>query len=586
MGIDNSEDAGDGDCSARLRRLLTGVSLSLLAAIAIEQFEFSSAFPLARKLMQTQDMPVLLSTAVLLLLLTALKLPVAWTDCSARLKRSTLAVPILAAFTVAALGTKFAAFDYALSRDEAMAVFDAKIIAGGHLLAPIPPEWRPYASALQPEFRLPIPGDVAWVSSYLPGNAAIRATLGFAFPGVIINAVLAVAALVALLGVARQMWPEHRDAAVIAVVLAASSSQLLFMAMTPYAMSAHLALNLIWLWLFLRDTPSAHAGALAVGFLATGLHQFIFHPLFVAPFLLQLLADRRWKLGGVYIACYAAIGLFWILYWQILLASADIAPQAATAMGGSYLASRITSLLSYFSPYGLETMVQNLLRFAAWQNPMMLVLLVPGFAAAWRLGGTLRSLAGGIVLTLAAMFVLLPYQDLGWGYRYVHGLIGNAALLAAGGWLELTPDRNPSSHRVAWGTVTATTAFAVLILLPIHGWQVRTQVAPYALAQASIASDPADAVVIDTIGIYYGNDLVRNDPYLTNRPLSFDISFLNEELVRNLCTRFKLTVFHSADAARFGIAGSDPNGHSEHVRLAALRNFIESPACRDLLRGQ
>jgi hypothetical protein len=40
------------------------------------------------------------------------------------------------------------------------------------------------------------------------------------------------------------------------------------MSMTPYAMSAHLALNLVWLWLFLRNTAASHAGAIAVGFLA------------------------------------------------------------------------------------------------------------------------------------------------------------------------------------------------------------------------------------------------------------------------------------------------------------------------------
>ena len=38
-------------------------------------------------------------------------------------------------------------------------------------------------------------------------------------------------------------------------------------------------------------------------------------------------------------------------------------------------------------------------------------------------------LAAGIVLTLLAMLILLPYQDIGWGYRYVHGVIGSAALI-------------------------------------------------------------------------------------------------------------------------------------------------------------
>jgi hypothetical protein len=47
-------------------------------------------------------------------------------------------------------------------------------------------------------------------------------------------------------------------------------------------MTAHLTLNLIWLCLFLRNDKIGHGAAIAVGFLASGLHQLIFHPL-VAP---------------------------------------------------------------------------------------------------------------------------------------------------------------------------------------------------------------------------------------------------------------------------------------------------------------
>ena len=60
-------------------------------------------------------------------------------------------------------------------------------------------------------------------------------------------------------------------------MLLASSPQFLITSMTSYAMSAYLALNLLWLWLFLRDTPRAHLAAMTVGFAACGLHQLIFH---------------------------------------------------------------------------------------------------------------------------------------------------------------------------------------------------------------------------------------------------------------------------------------------------------------------
>lgn len=575
-----------GGLSLRLRRLLTGVVIVLAVVIGIETLELTPSFPMTFKLMQTQDIPVLLLSGGLLLAWAAWGVPAAcsrWAQRIATGRRVGLVAVVIAAAGVAvALGTHFIAFDYGLSRDEAMAIFDAKIIASGRLLGPVAPEWRPFVPALQPEFRLPVPGDVAWASSYLPGNAALRAALGAVISSAIVNATLAVVALVALLGTARLLWPERPDAWIVAVVLAASSSQLLFMSMTPYAMSAHLALNLVWLWLFVRNSPVSHAGALATGFVATGLHQLVFHPLFAAPFILQMLLERRWRLSAVYIASYGAIGMFWIVYWQLLLSGAGIAPEAASAVGTSWLASRLASLLANFSVYGIETMAQNLLRFAAWQNPLMLVLFVPGFALAWRAGGTMRPLAGGIVLTLLAMFILLPYQDIGWGYRYAHGLIGNVALLAASGWISLAATSDAGERRAAFGLVLAATAVSVLILAPIHAIQMRSAVAPYARASAEIASRKTDVVIVDAIAIYYGIDLVRNDPDLTNRPLTFDIGNLNERLVRDLCSRFTISVFDGKDAARFGIDGSDATNHSDYVRLRDLRAFAESAACREM----
>ena len=117
----------------------------------------------------------------------------------------------------------------------------------------------------------------------------------------------------------------------VGVILLVCSSQFLITAMTPYAMTAHLALNMIWLWLFLRDTRGAHALAAGVAFVACGLHQVVFHPLFAAPFILSLLRARRWKLAGDYGAADARrhVGLFRIFYWSLVLRAVNaLAAQA------------------------------------------------------------------------------------------------------------------------------------------------------------------------------------------------------------------------------------------------------------------
>jgi len=89
----------------------------------------------------------------------------------------------------------------------------------------------------------------------------------------------------------------------------------------------------------------------------------------------------------------------------LLLTWYGIASEAASAAGISYFIARVAHMLRDFSVSGPETIVQNLLRFAAWQHPLMLALLAPGMVLGWRAGGVFRSLTGGIVLTLLAMLV-------------------------------------------------------------------------------------------------------------------------------------------------------------------------------------
>src|SRR5208282_587380 len=134
--------------------------------------------------------------------------------------------------------------------------------------------------------------------------------------------------------------------------LLATSSQFLITAMTPYAMTAHLTVNLVWLWLFLRGGRLGHAGAIAVAFLACGLHQLIFHPLFAAPFILQLWLERRYRAALFYTLAYALIGAFWIAYPTIALGlMVGAAPAAgavqATAAGAGFR-GEVLGLLSEF----------------------------------------------------------------------------------------------------------------------------------------------------------------------------------------------------------------------------------------------
>ena len=85
--------------------------------------------------------------------------------------------------------------------------------------------------------------------------------------------------------------------------------------------------------------------------------------------------------------------------------------------------------------------------------------------------------------------------------------------------------------------------------------------------------------------MHHGIELVRNDPYLRNRPLTFDIVALDDALARELCSKMSVSVFRGEQARQLGVMWVDPTPHPEYERLRKLRAFLESAECRELRRG-
>jgi hypothetical protein len=486
------------------------------------------------------------------------------------------AIAALACALVAWAGT-FVVFDnYALSMDEFMANFDAAILAHGQLMAPVAAPWRAFLAALQPTFVTVAPGDVAWSSQYLPVNAGLRAVGLMAGAPSLVSPLLAAVSVMAIFGVARRLWPARPDMALAAAALLATSSQFLVTAMTSYAMTAHLAFNLVWLWLFLRGGKLGNTGAILVGFLATGLHQFVFHPLFAAPFIAELLFARRWRLALTYIAAYGLICGFWIGYWRFAFAlaghaGATVGPAAIGTAAATDLASRVTALWKTVDPAAPRVMDANLIRFVTWQSLLTAPLAILGVVAAVRTGGAVRALLLGLVLTVIAMFVLTPHQGHGWGYRYLHGLLGSSCLLAAFAWGRLTEPLSAAARRWAGVSFAVFAGVSVLVLLPLRASQARAFAHPYARAWAAIAHAPSAVVVVDPAGAWYASDLVRNDPYLRRGPLVFDIRALTEDQLSELCAHRTVSLFDPTDAVRLGVKTSTRTRDDEDEEAARER---------------
>ena len=549
-----------------------------LVAISVAAFSMTKARSLADLYFFRQDFPVVILMGALLLAFRFAppRLLVAATPALRAPPGRTVALAGAATALIACVGWFVVCHAYPLSMDEFMAGFDAEIFRHGRPLAEIAPAWRDYDVPLQPQFVLHVPGGRAWASLYLPVNAALRAGFGLIGAAWAAGAVYAVIALVAVFALARRFWPGRPDAAVVAVALTATSTQFLVTAMTPYAMSAHLAFNLVWLWLFLRPDWKSQTGAVVVAALACGLHQVVFHPLFAAPFVLGLWIERRWARAALHTTAYALIVVFWILYWKLIAPSGGVEVVGGSSLGAGLFLRRIQALLVNFNLAGVGYMAKNLVRFIAWQNPLMPALALAGAAAAVRARGTFRALLAGMILTLLLIWVLLPFQGHGWGYRYLHGFLGSLALVAAFGWVRLTDALAGSDRRALPAMLVRASAASVLVLLPLRAMQVEGMIRPYAVAAKAIDRTPADVVLIDPTGLFYAADLVRNDPFLRNSPKRMDLGTMTDAQIRGVCARGPVALFDRREGLALGI-DSNPGGPTS--RMLAIRALLTELKC-------
>jgi len=447
-------------------------------------------------------------------------------------------------------GTYALMLNYPLTRDEHMVLFDMAVFDSGHLAHPLAAFWRPYAESLVPAFLLQTDNPIGLTSGYLPGNAAMRLAFSKLADPALLNPLLAALGGLALLDIARREFRDTPGVIALVMLFYLTSAQMLVGAMTCYAMTPHLAFNLIWLAAFLRGGRSGHMIAMAIGAYACGLHQIIFHPLFVGPFLLWRLHQGAWKIVLGYGVVYAAAGIGWVIY-PMLAGMQASAPGIITEQA-DFLRGRVLPLLFNRDPNTLYLMAYNLLRFFAWQNLALLPLLVAAWPMVLRNRGIAAPLFAGAILTLLAVTFILPNQGHGWGYRYLHGYVGSGALLAGYGYLALCR-RDGRNATEAGKIVTVLTAITVTVSLPWLMLQSHRFVAPYVDIDHLIGNQKTPLVLVDTQWPSNMVDQVRNLPDLSNRPIRLSSRTLTAELLAPLCKLGPIAIVSRADMHRAGL---------------------------------
>jgi hypothetical protein len=320
--------------------------------------------------------------------------------------------------------------------------------------------------------------------------------------------------------------------------------------MTHFAWTAQLCGTLLWVWLLTHPNRLLFLLTPILGALLIGLHQPHVHPLVAVPFVLRLLYTRQWK------------NFSWFLFWYLLGAwrwyqvFALLRPTAFAAGGD------LNNLLSA-SSFSIVPLLLSLIfatfhaiTLLAWATPV-LVPLLGIFLLTWKQQpAVVRD--GFVAAVLTFLFYLaFPHpQGHGWGFRYLHSAYGLLALAGAGGALAL--GREGGNEQVA-KALLAGAAFSLLIQIPNRVYEIRTMVRPLALTWNYISSRPTDFVIIKTSDFWYGWDLIRNDPWLQQKPLVFNGDKLTTRQMDDLHRRGSVTFIGAEEVKGFGVILSDPS---------------------------
>ena len=421
------------------------------------------------------------------------------------------------AFAFAALGTQIVFHDYALTADEYLADFQANIFLHRKLQAELPSAWVSAERFLNlPFFVQYFPTTHSWNSVYLPVYAAMRAVFQTIGLQTLLNPFLAALTVLAVYGTARNIWPESKTNALVAIGLLVSSSQFLVMSMTAYSMPAHLALNAIWLWLYSRPDRRWFYLAPLVGVLAIGLHQPIVHALFAFPFLLRLVLQRRWRAVLIFAAIYLTGCALWFS-WQ--------ARYQVGSDGG------IGSMFKILNPRMPIIQSMNLLLIIGWASLATPLLAVLGASQFFKARPIIQDSILSCLLTFGFYFFFYLDQAHGWGYRYFHGAIACLTVVAVAGFNRLS---NLVGEHGATKFVLVGIAGSLLIQFPLRCFEAERFVRPYARTAAVLHAIPKDMVAFDWRDGWYSSDLVRNDPFLEKRPVIVSIVYLTPPAIAAL----------------------------------------------------
>jgi hypothetical protein len=446
----------------------------------------------------------------------------------------------IAALIVTWTGSVFIYHNFPLCMDEYLPHFQAAIFACGKIYAGIAPAFRAFAAALTPLFVLHNHINNTWTSAYLPVYAALKVPFFLLHLESLTNPLLCALSIVLMSALCRKIWPREKSAPFLGIILLLSSTQFLITSMSFYSMPAHLFFNLLWLYTYTRDSKLGLACTPWIGAIALGIHLPFVHALFVTPFLLRILRDKKIARAIYFAIVYGVACVAWFLWMK--------STRPSMTAGADF---RIFQL-----PELYQTIVQlmNITLLFSWQSAALSFLFIWNARNWSNFTPLMRDLFWGCILTFVFYLFFPSNQGHGWGYRYIYGVLGNVVFLSVAGWYHL---KDAAGVQRANQFVVVAVIFALLIQLPIRCLQVESFVRPFVHAMSFIESAPEEFILIDHTRIWYSQDLIRNDPFLRNKPKVLFAQGLSKEQKKNLSDMGSVRLIKPAELIKLGLQPLD-----------------------------
>jgi hypothetical protein len=204
----------------------------------------------------------------------------------------------------------------------------------------------------------------------------------------------------------------------------------------------------------------------------------------------------------------------------------------------------------------------NLVLIHSWQGLGTLALVTLGLARWKTLPAVVRDAAWSCLLTFVFYIGFGSHQGHGWGYRYFHPVLGCWILLAAAGWAPLCELIGSVKARTLAGVAIGV---SLLLFLPLRASQVEGFTAPYADADEALRHVHGDVVMIPPFAVWYGQDLVRNDPLFRERPKRARLIHIRPEVQAAFESHGRVVVVTGEQLAQFGLEGWPPQPSSSET---------------------